>query len=79
MEINLGSGKIKVTLGDKSFEIRDPNFEDIESIQKDEDQQKAVYNFLVRLGAEKEVVDTIGIITLKRFVGELMAPFQEKK
>lgn len=85
MEIDLGQEiVIKVKLGDKCYELREPTVADIESLQHktSEDETSAarsLQDFVVALGMPREVVESLGFLKLQKLSDGLTNTFSEKK
>lgn len=85
MEIDLGQEiVITVRLGAKTYKLREPTLNDVEAMTKVDDNDpmsanRALQDFIVKLGMPKEVVQNLGIMKLKDLANGLTGSFSEKK
>ena len=85
MEIDLGKELvIKVIVGEKKYELREPTLDDME-IMASVDQgdvkasNRALQDFIVGLGMPEDVVKSLGFMRLKKLAEGLTSSFSEGK
>jgi len=84
MEIDLGAEiVIKVKMGAKSYELREPTLDDIEKMadkgKDDKSANRALQDFIIDLGMPEDVARSLGVMKLKTLAEGLTSSFSEKK
>lgn len=85
MEIDLGNEiVIKVKMGKKTYELREPTLNDIEKMS-DVDKEdvkasnKALQDFIISLGMPEDVVESLGFMRMQKLAQGLTSSFSEGK
>lgn len=86
MDIDIGSEVvIKVKMGDKTHQLREPLFEDVDKLNAEvkktpEDNQILCFrDFIIDLGFPATEAKKLGIFRLRKLVDGLVGAFKEKK
>lgn len=84
MKIDLGQVIVyEVTLGEKTFSLREPTVKDIKKMQDEtktmgENSLEAYLNFLSEIGLPKDVAETMGISKMQMLTESLVSSVGKK-